>query len=234
EAARFDGSSSTHDRSVVIKFTDLDTSLEAGKYLQQASVTLNYSGSRNDPGGVAKTLSIHKLLHDWGEGTKTGIDGQWAGAGEVCWTKPYGATGGDNPNWNGTLDAQYADPVALDSATLSSGGYGPLSFDVTAAVAEHLANPSENFGFVIREQEGSESTEDGTRQFRSREYALIGNRPSLTLTFVDQPPAVNIESVRTLADHGGPGQLELSVNLTAATLPEDSPLVTTESRDTGI
>ncbi|NIM51445.1 MAG: hypothetical protein GTO22_19725, partial [Gemmatimonadales bacterium] len=102
EAGRYTGSDSTHDRSVVIKFTDLDTSLEAGRYLDQAVLTLDYFGSRNDPGGVAKTLYVHKLLHDWGEGTKTGIDGAWAGAGEVCWTKPYGATGGDNPNWNGT------------------------------------------------------------------------------------------------------------------------------------
>ncbi|NIM49670.1 MAG: hypothetical protein GTO22_10535, partial [Gemmatimonadales bacterium] len=153
---------------MVVKFTALDTSWEAGKVLQQAVLTLDYFNSRSDPGGVAKTLYAHKLLHDWGEGTKTGIDGEWAGANEVCWTKPFGATGGDNPNWNGTLDAQYADPVALDSATLSSGAYGAVSFDVTGAVAEHLANPSLNFGFVIREEEGSESTEDGTRQFHSR------------------------------------------------------------------
>ncbi len=185
EATRYTGADSTHDRSIVVKFTALDTSLEAGKVLQQASLTLNYFDSRNDPGGVVKTLYVHKLLHDWGEGTKTAVNGEWAGAGEVCWTKPFGATGGDNPNWNGTLDAQYADPVALASVALGgSEDHGPASFDVTEAVRDHLASPTQNFGFVIREEEGSESAQDGTRQFRSREYALIGNRPSLTLTFV--------------------------------------------------
>ncbi|NIM49965.1 MAG: hypothetical protein GTO22_12085, partial [Gemmatimonadales bacterium] len=147
EAARHDGPDPTHDRSVVIKFTNLDTRLEAGKDLQQAVLTLDYLGSRNDPGGVAKTLYIHKLLHDWGEGTKTGLDGAWAGPGEVCWTKPFGATGGDNPNWNGTLDEQYADPTALDNVALSSQQYGPVSFDVTQAMQEHLATPTQNFGF---------------------------------------------------------------------------------------
>ncbi len=240
EACRYDGNDSAHDRSIVVKFTDLDTSSEAGKILQQAVLTLEYFGSRNDPGGAAKTLYIHKLLHDWGEGTKTGIDGEWAGANEVCWTKPFGATGGDNPNWNGTLDAQYADPVALDSVALGGAeDHGPVNFDVTEAVREHLASPSENFGFVIREEQGSESTQNGTRQFRSREYTGEGTgaevlvRPSLSLTFVHQPP-VSIESVATMADHGAAGELGLDVSLAAETLPDDSALVTTEPREEGI
>jgi len=235
EACRYTGSDPTHDRSIVIKFTNLDTSWEAGKELQQAVVTLYYFGTRNDPGGVQKTLTIHKLLHDWGEGTKTGIDGAWAGAGEVCWTKPFGATGGDNPAWNGTLDPAYADPTPLDSVTLGgSEDYGPVTFDVTEAVRDHLNDPNSNFGFVIREEQGSESTEDGTRQFHSHEYILVSARPALTLTFAEAPPTVAIESVQTVADHGAAGELGLVVNLSASTLPADAQLVTTESRDEGI
>ncbi len=97
-----------------------------------------------------------------------------------------------------------------------------------------MASPSTNFGFVIREENGSESTEDGARQFHSREHAEITARPSLTLTFVDQPPPVSIESVATMADHGPAGELGLTVNLTASSLPGDSALVTTESREDGI
>ncbi len=188
EACRYAGGESTQDRSIVVKFSELDTSLEAGKYLQQAILTLQYSGSRNDPSGVEKTLYVHKLLHDWGEGIKTGLDGAWAGPGEVCWTKPFGASGGENPNWNGTLDEQYADPVALDTVTLAgSEDYGPVSFDVTEAVRDHLSSPGENFGFVIREEQGSESNQDGTRQFCAREGGKTTHRPSLTLTFVPRP-----------------------------------------------
>ncbi len=234
EACRQFGGDPTDDRSIVIKFTDLDTSWEAGRVLQQAVLTLDYFGSRDDPGGVQKTLYVHKLLHDWGEGNKTGIDGAWADVGEVCWTKPFGTEDNGNPNWAGTLDDQYADPAALDSATLSSGAYGAVSFDVTEAVREHLGNPGQNFGFVIREELGSENPQDGTRQFRSRKVGSISARPSLTLTFVDQPPPVSIESVQTMADHGAAGELGLNVNLTASTLPADSALVTTESREAGI
>ncbi|NIM52166.1 MAG: DNRLRE domain-containing protein, partial [Gemmatimonadales bacterium] len=129
----------------------------------------------------------------------------------------------------------YADPNALDSVTLAgSEDYGPVSFDVTEAVQAHLASPSENFGFVIREEEGSESAEDGTRQFHSREAATVLKRPSLTLTFADQPPLVSIESVASVVNHGAAGELGLNVNLAAQTLPADSSIVTTESREEGI
>jgi len=195
EACRYDGSDNTHDRSIVIRFAQLDTSLEAGKYLHRAVLTLEYFGTRNDPGGVQKTLYIHKLLHDWGEGTKTGIEGAWAGAGEVCWTKPFGATGGDNPNWNGTLDALYADPDPLDSVTLGGAeDYGTVSFTVTEAVRDHLNEPAQNFGFVIREEPGQENPEDGTRQFHSCQADLLEERPALTLTFGDEPlPAGDLD-----------------------------------------
>ncbi len=66
--------------------------------------------------------------------------------------------------------------------------YGQASFNVTEAVRDHLSEPTQNFGFVIREEHGAESTQDGTRQFHSREAQVLPDRPSLTLTFGDQPP----------------------------------------------
>jgi len=48
------------------------------------------------------------------------------------------------------------------------------------------------------------------------------------------PETVRIESVQTVADHGAAGELGLAVNLSASTLPADTQLVTTESRDEGI
>jgi len=56
----------------------------------------------------------------------------------------------------------------------------------------------------------------------------------LTLTFTEAPPTVAIESVQTVADHGAAGEVGLVVNLSAATLPAHTQLVTTESRDEGI
>jgi len=188
EACRVQGTDAADDRSVVIRFGDLDTSWEADKYLREATLTLDYCGSRGDPTGVSKTLHCHKLLIDWGEGAQTGIDGALAAAGECSWARPWGAQGEPppNPSWDGTLDPQFADPVALDSVTL--GGpedYGPVTFDVTAAVWEHLRDPAQDFGFVIREEQGSEDIADGTRQFHSREYTERTLRPSLTLRLVE-------------------------------------------------
>jgi hypothetical protein len=184
EAARTNGLDPAADRSIVIRFDDLDTSTQAGRFLQQATLTLNYFGSRNDPGGVHKTLSIHRLLQDWGEGVQTEIDGAFANNGEACWDKPFGSSTDNNPPWAGTLTYGMADPVTLDSVAL--GGpedYGPVQFNVTSAVRRQLLGQVSNFGLVIRETTGSESTNDGTRQFDSSEAVNILDRPSLTLIF---------------------------------------------------
>jgi len=189
EACRDTGADSGADRSILVRFSDLDTSCESRSYLHRAVLTLEYFGGRSDPGGVQKALHAHRLLHDWGEGDNEALDGAFADAGEVSWSRPFGSAGGDNPFWSGTLNELYCDPVPLDSQTL--GGvedYGPLSFDVTEAVADHLGGPGGNFGFVLREEFGSESDQDGTRQFRSREYGMVESRPSLTLEFIASSP----------------------------------------------
>ncbi len=48
------------------------------------------------------------------------------------------------------------------------------------------------------------------------------------------PVAVNIESVATVADHGPAGEIGLAINLAASSLPDDSQIITTESREEGI
>ncbi len=48
------------------------------------------------------------------------------------------------------------------------------------------------------------------------------------------PPRPKIQSVWSVADHGSVGEVGLQLDLTASTLPDDSALVTTESRQAGI
>ena len=184
EAARTTGADPAADRGIVVRFDDLDTSTQVGRFLRKATLTLNYFGSRNDPGGVHKTLAVHRLLQDWGQGAQTGIEGAPAGDGEACWDKPFGSSTDDNPPWVGTLAPGMADPSPLDSATLGGAeDFGPVQFDVTTAVRRQLLGQVPDLGFVIRETPGGESTEDGTRQFDSSEATILAARPSLTLTF---------------------------------------------------
>ncbi len=62
----------------------------------------------------------------------------------------------------------------------------------------------------------------------------LNNIDNLDFVVTSAAQTVNIELVASMADHGAAGELGLNVNLTAQTLPDDSALVTTESREAGI
>jgi len=57
---------------------------------------------------------------------------------------------------------------------------------------------------------------------------------TITATFDLVPPTAQIAAAETVADHEGAGEIGLAIDLAASVLPDDSNLVTTESRDEGI
>jgi len=63
---------------------------------------------------------------------------------------------------------------------------------------------------------------------------VMNTDKTITATFELPPPAVQIVAAETVAEHGGLGEIGLPINLAASSLPADSPIVTTESRDEGI
>jgi len=196
EAGRVQGASENGDRGIVVKFDGFDLARAQESFLKKAVLALSVAGTRNDPPGEqVKTLLLRRLYHDWGEGAGTGLDGQPANAGEVTWDSPLGPGAGDNPCWDGTLLAGMADPTTLDAQAVSDTAYGKVYFDVTRSVRDHLRLPVNIFGFTIHETPGSESLEDGTRQFYSSQFGSpqvpedVLRRPALLLTFVPPPPA---------------------------------------------
>lgn len=100
----------------------------------------------------------------------------------VTWQQPWSSAGGDF----------VASP--LDESNETSVRVWE-DFDVTEAVKEHMANPSSNFGFLVKH-----SNEGYGVKFISSENTNQANRPKLTLYFEGDTQA---PTVTTLTPDGG-------------------------------
>ncbi len=165
------------------------------------SVSLRLSVTRAPSGVPPTTMTLHRLLGDWGEGTVNpagqGGGGAPAANGDATWLHQFRP--GDL--WN----SPGGDFVSQASASASVGSSGfatwSSSSQLVADVQSWLANPAENFGWLIH---GNEAVVRTARKFGSREFAAPNSRPLLTVDFT-LPPArtpgdVNDDSVVDAAD----------------------------------
>lgn len=159
---------------------------------QVESVSLTFEVTRQPVDGYAPgDFGLHRMLVSWGEGTKVtanpGTPGQGAPAspGEATWLARFAQTG---PNWTAPGGL-----VGTDFATTSSAGqtiYGTAnspyfftSSQLAADVQLWLANPTENFGWMLlANDEGPNFT---ARRFGSREDGI--NAPQLFVQFTTVP-----------------------------------------------
>jgi len=154
------------------------------------SVTMTLRVTKAPPGAVASTFGLHRVLQDWGEGTKTGIVGDPASAGEATWNaRRFPAT-----LWSAPGAAAPADYVAKASGSSLVAGLGNFTFastpDLVADVQAWLADPGSNFGWMLISQ--AEATARTARRFGSSEDPATA--PSLTIGFTmpaqATPPAI--------------------------------------------
>jgi FtsP/CotA-like multicopper oxidase with cupredoxin domain len=140
------------------------------------SVSLSMSMSRTNL-NTARTIELHKLLADWGEGTSnaSGNEGEGANAttNDATWRHRF---------FNTTLwTAQGGDFSGTVSASQSVGAVGTYTWASTAQmvadVQSWLNNPSTNFGWLVK---GDETTNTTAKRFESRES---GNPPALTINY---------------------------------------------------
>jgi len=157
---------------------DIAGSIPAGSTITSVSLTMNMSRTLLN---TARTVELHKLLADWGEGTSdaSGNEGQGTAAttndatwrhrfyNTIFWTTP----GGD---FSGTV-----------SASQSVGAIGLYVWSSTQMVADvqsWLDNPTTNFGWLML---GNESTSDTTKRFDTRESTIP---PVLTIDYTASTP----------------------------------------------
>lgn len=155
---------------------DIAGNVPAGSTILGVTLSLNMSRT---PTATARTVELHKLLADWGEGTSVapGEEGEGAPAttNDATWRHRFF----DTIFW--TIEG--GDFSATVSASQSVGAVGVYTWSSTqmrADVQSWLNDPSSNFGWLVL---GDESGSGTAKRFDTRESA---SPPVLTIQF--RPP----------------------------------------------
>lgn len=144
------------------------------------SVVLKLHLSNTNIAGGTQSVTLRKVLKDWGEGTSRAASGEGGGAAattgdatwmhcffnSISWTNPGGdfAIGG-----SGSRDVGNIGFYTWGSTT-----------QMVADVQEWLDHPEENFGWVLI---GNETAQTTAKRFDSKENLVAANRPELTVTY---------------------------------------------------
>ncbi len=191
---------------------DVTSAIPAGSTILSAKVTLRCN--RVPPGSAPQTISLHRLLQEWGEGVSNGFGGSGApaAAGDATWVNrfhpgsPWTTPGGD------FLPAASASRVVGPIGSYDWESSASLVADVQAWIDETAMN----FGWIVI---GNEGTLQSVRRFDSRE-SLAANRPRLTVVFeapANNPADLNGDGIVNGADLAamlqawgtpGPGDLD--------------------------
>lgn len=175
-------------------------------------------------GPVDSTFDLFRLQASWGEGNKIGNSGAPAGNGEATWNARLQGTA----NW--TAPGAASDAIGVPSgstpvgstfgATYNWGGTG-----VVADVQFWLANPAQNFGWLLKSR--AEGTSRSVRGFGSSEGASPGSLEIGFATLENQAPTVSI----TNPAPGGSFTAGVPVTIEAAASDADGTVVSVEFFD---
>jgi len=159
--------------------------IPAGATIDSVKLTLRMSKS------TAGTLNatLHRVLHDWGEGTSDAASNEGGGANATTDDATWQYAFFDTSQWT-QLGGDY-DPAAL--ATRGVGGTGFYTWgpdeEMRQDVQSWLDNPAGNFGWMIR---GDESTPATAKRFDSKENTTSANRPKLTVYYTPDVASVAV------------------------------------------
>lgn len=129
------------------------------------SIIVTFRVVRTPPSPATSTFDLHRLLVDWGEGTKSGNQGTAATPGEATWL----ARSAPSTLWSqaGTAAPADFDPTPSASSLIGATLVFQSSDDLVADVQNWVQNPDSNFGWILLSQ--SESVRSTARRFGSRE-----------------------------------------------------------------
>jgi hypothetical protein len=172
---------------------DVAGNIPALSTINSVQLTLVLQGVAGQGGGEAdttpRTISLHRLLADWGEGT-TGMGSGGSGTGEGFPAHPGDATWLQNffglsawANAGGDFAAA-ASGSAVVSQTLDSPYTWNSTAQLVSDVQSWLDTPASNFGWLLL---GEESSNQTFRQFYTREAANPAFRPALLIDYT--PPS---------------------------------------------
>jgi hypothetical protein len=156
---------------------DIAGHIPAGSTILAVTLSMNMSRTALD---TARTVELHKLLADWGEGTShaPGEEGDGAPAtpNDATWRHRFF----DTIFWT-NQGGDFSATVSASQSVGPIGQYAWTSAQMVADVQSWLDNPGTNFGWLVL---GDESTIATAKRFDSRESA---SPPMLTIQFIPGP-----------------------------------------------
>src|SRR5215211_4022392 len=159
---------------------DIAGNIPPGSKITAVTLSLNMSRTPlDDP----RTVELHKLFADWGEGTSiaSGEEGDGAPA------TPNDATSRhlffDTIFWT-TEGGDFSATVSTSQSVGPLGQYTWSSAQMIADVQSWLDNPASNFGWLVL---GDESDIATAKRFDTRESA---SPPALTIQYIPAPRAI--------------------------------------------
>ena len=187
-------------RRGVIAF-DIAASIPAGSTINSVSLRLNMSRTVF---ATARTVSLYKLLTDWGEGTSDAELEEGSGApattNDATWRHRFFSTS----LWT-TQGGDFSTTLSASSAVGDLGFYTWSSAQLTADVQSWLDTPASNFGWVIV---GAEAVNETAKRFDTRESS---NPPVLTIDFTPPAGAPQPVSVVSRKAHGISGTFDIDL-----------------------
>jgi hypothetical protein len=146
--------------------------------------------------GGAQTLSLHRMLADWGEGASNAEDPEGQGIeaepGDATWLHTF------YPDSFWTIPG--GDYVPAPSAGLSVDGGGDYLWESTSVLVADVQNwldaPQDNFGWILL---GNETVPKTAKRFFAREHATPNRRPVLHVSYeTNAATAVQADSWATI------------------------------------
>jgi len=171
------GQLSNSIRRGLIQF-DIAGSIPAGATIESVELTLNMS--KTPLGAGARTISLHAVTADWGEGTSDDIGNEGSGvastAGDATWIHTFF----DTDFW-GTDGGDFS---GVTSASVSANALGFYTWGSTTAMVADvqgwLDTPGSNHGWLLQ---GDESAGSTAKRFDTRESLTPSVRPSLRIVY---------------------------------------------------
>jgi hypothetical protein len=156
---------------------DVAGHIPAGSTILAVTLSMNMSRTALD---TARTVELHKLLADWGEGTShaPGEEGDGAPAtpNDATWRHRFF----DTIFWT-NQGGDFSATVSASQSVGPIGQYAWTSAQMVADVQSWLDTPGNNFGWLVL---GDESTIATAKRFDSRESA---SPPMLTIQYIPGP-----------------------------------------------
>jgi hypothetical protein len=180
---------------------DIAGNVPAGSTITSVELTLVLQGVAGTD-STPRTISLHSLLADWGEGTTgAGMGGGGTGqgfpanAGDATWSQNhFGVSAWTNAGGDFSATASAS---AVVSQTLDSAYTWGSTAAMVSDVQNWLDSPGSNFGWLMS---GDEAGTQTFRQFYTREEANPAFRPELLIDFT--PASVPEPSTLVLAGIG--------------------------------